>query len=267
MNSGARFRKVFITGASSGIGRAVAKQLAGNGSELVLAARRRDLLGRVCGEINDSEGSAAFTACDVTNAESVAAAVDFAFETLGGIDLAIVNAGVMGSEPIISMDVDKARAVFDVNVFGMLNTLTTLARRMKGSGATIAIVTSLADARGFPYSSSYSASKAAASHFAEAARIELKKEGINVVTIKPGFVETDMTAKNKFYMPFLMPVERAARIIVDGLESGRKRISFPLPTAVLSWVAKAIPAALFESIFSLWHKNNNTKKESKEQEQ
>lgn len=252
MNNGTQPKKAFITGASSGIGKAVAEELAKRGYELVLAARRTDSLSEICVEINSRGGKASFVECDVTSPDSMRNAVSFAVQNLGAINLAFLNSGVSGTKAFIELDVESARSVFEVNVFGLLNGFEALIPLMKGTGATIAAVTSLADARGFPYSSTYSASKAAASHFVEGARMELKNAGINVVTIKPGFVRSEMTDKNNFYMPFIMPADRAANIIIDGLEKGKKRIAFPWQMAIMSYCVKAMPSFIFEAMFSRW---------------
>jgi len=101
------------------------------------------------------------------------------------------------------------------------------------------------------------ASKSAASFLLEAARVELEKYGINIITIKPGFVKSDMTAQNTFYMPFLMETNSAAKIIVKNILSGKKRIAFPLPIVFLSYLGKVAPARLFEFFIKLWGKPIN----------
>jgi short-subunit dehydrogenase len=129
---------------------------------------------------------------------------------------------------------------------------------MKRQGfGTIAGVSSLADARGFPGHAAYSASKSSATFILEAARSELAKFGINVITVKPGFVKSDMTADNKFFMPLLMETDDAAKIIVNGILSGKKRIGFPMPMVFLTYLVKILPSSVFEFLVGLYSKPIN----------
>jgi hypothetical protein len=120
----------------------------------------------------------------------------------------------------------------------------------------IAIVSSLADARGFPGSSAYAASKAAISHITEAARTELKPYNIDVVSVKPGFIITDMTANHKFYLPFLISSEKYARNFYKGIARGKMRIYYPYPTAFLTYLLKIMPGFMFDFIMRFWKGEN-----------
>jgi len=132
---------------------------------------------------------------------------------------------------------------------------------MKNQGyGTIAGVTSLADLRGIPGNAAYCASKSGSSFLLEAARIELEKFGIKINTIKPGFVISELTKDNTFHMPFLMETNAAAKIIVNGILSGKKRIYFPLPMVFLSYLGKITPALIFDYLFKLWKKPINEQK-------
>ena len=124
----------------------------------------------------------------------------------------------------------------------------------KKSGIIVGI-SSLADARGIPGNSIYCSSKAAISHVLEAARIELEPHNIKVISVKPGFVKTNLTSNSNAYMPFIMSPDAAAKIIVDKIIRGKERISFPLPLSFLSKLGKIVPDGLYESIIKFWKRN------------
>ena len=159
------------------------------------------------------------------------------------LDLVIANAGIGADEGFSRGSETLARPVFEVNVDGVLNTVYPAMERMVERGrGQIAFMSSLAGYRGFPDAPAYSASKAAVKALAEAWRGALAPRGIRVSVICPGFIETPMTAHNKFRMPFLMTADRAAGIIARGLDRDRARISFPWPMTLGSWLVAAVPA-------------------------
>ncbi|MDH7516044.1 MAG: SDR family NAD(P)-dependent oxidoreductase [Bacteroidota bacterium] len=240
---------VFLLGASRGIGKALALEYAGQGAALVLGSRDVAALEHLVEIIRARGGKAWFVHCDARDHESVLEAVAFADRTLGEIELAILNAGVGGPDWMASPDLETARDLFAVNTFGILHGIKALVppMRMRGGGV-IAGVSSLADVRGYPGSGLYSASKAAATVLLEAARVELRPLGIRVVTIRPGFVRTAMTAKNEFRMPFIMEPERAARIIRRGIERGKSMVRFPFPLVLASGIARVMPSRLFDRV-------------------
>ncbi len=249
-------QRILITGASQGIGRALAVHYADRGDYVLLAARNENALNELCDELQAKGHSSDYVVCDVTSMDAMQAAVDFMKDKVGGIDLAILNAGVGGNnrfgESKSKSLSESVKTIFDVNVFGLIHGFDAVVPVMKKQGyGKIAGVSSLADARGFPGSGAYCASKAAATHLLEAARLELKRYGIEVITIRPGFVKTNMTAKNNFNMPLLMEASKSADIIARGIDKGKKRIAFPLPMAVVSGIAKAVPDAVYELITSL----------------
>ncbi|MBI5324246.1 MAG: SDR family NAD(P)-dependent oxidoreductase [Ignavibacteriae bacterium] len=179
--------------------------------------------------------------------ENMIDAVDFAIKTFGGIDIAILNAGISGSEFIDRMDIEKFRHIFEVNFFGIINGFNALLPIMKKQGyGQIIGIGSLADFRGAAGVSAYSSSKAALSNFLESARIELRQYGIRVITVKPGFVKSGITNKNDFYMPMLMDTGQAAKIIVKGIERNKSIIKFPLPIAIAAFIGKFIPNPIFD---------------------
>ncbi len=168
---------------------------------------------------------------------------------MGSIDLAILNAGMGITSKFAELDTEIYRKAFDVNFFGVLNAMEYIIPIMRAQGyGKIAAVSSLADARGIPFSSSYSTSKAALTKVLEAARIELKPLNIDVVTIRPGFVESEMTQKNNYKMPLLMPVERAVKIIARGLAKRKVYIDFPYRAYLVSIIVGMIPNRLYEWI-------------------
>ena len=251
-------KKIIITGASRGIGKEVAIEFAKQGHQLVLLARNEENLSNICNSLKDVNPSVCYKVCDVTDKEQMSEAIDFAIQKMGGIDIALLNAGVAGSGYFENFDSENLKRIFDVNVMGIAYGLELLIPIMKNQGhGIIAGVASLAEARGIPGNAAYCASKSAATFLLEAARIELQKFGIKVLTIKPGFVKSDMTANNTFYMPFLMETKEAAKIIINGIIAGKKYIGFPMPMVFLSWLGKTVPSGIFEFFIKLWGKPIN----------
>ena len=174
-------------------------------------------------------------------------AVDFAYEKMGGIDLGILNSGVSNHGWFEDYNSDNLRNTIETNVFGIAYGFEYLIPVMKEQGfGTIAGVSSFADFRGMPGSSSYAASKIATSYLLQAARIELKNIGLKVITIRFGFIRTDMTKKNNFYMPFMLEPDDAANRIYNGIEKEKKYINFPLPMFLLTSFARIVPQPLYE---------------------
>lgn len=239
--------RAVITGASSGIGAALSRELAGRGWSLALLARRADLLGSLTREL---PAKSIALACDVTDASAVHEAVRRGEEALGGpFDLAVANAGVGLPSHAAKFNLADAELMIRVNVLGMFNlfdaVIPSMVERRSGRFAGVA---SLAGLRGLPATSVYSATKAAMQTFLEASRIDLLQYGVGVTTINPGFVETAMTEKNRFKMPFLVKVDDAARIMADGLERGRRVVEFPRPMSVVMRFSRLLPAALWERV-------------------
>jgi NAD(P)-dependent dehydrogenase (short-subunit alcohol dehydrogenase family) len=238
---------ILILGASRGIGRALAMEYAAKGYAVALAARNVDMLRELAHELIASGAKAVYHRCDVADGAQVRATVEHARKALGRIDIAIVNAGVGDPQWVEEMDAAYARSVFDINTMGIVHALGALVPVLrKQGGGVIAGVSSLADARGYPGSGVYCASKAAASTLLEAARVELRGSGIRIITVRPGFVRSDMTAKNEFRMPFLLEADKAARIIRRGIARGRSVVQFPWPVALATRVIRLLPNWLFD---------------------
>jgi short-subunit dehydrogenase len=242
------YRSILITGASSGIGEALALAFAGPGICLALGARRRALLESVAERCRAKGASVDLEAIDVTDSAASEAWIS-ASDSRHPLDLLIANAGISGGTYGGPESAEQTRAVFAVNVDGLLNCVLPILPRMRARRAgQIALMSSLAGHRGFPGAPAYSATKAAVKIWGEGLRGALAPCGIGVSVIMPGFVESPMTAVNDFPMPFLMPVEKAAQIIRRGLEANRARIAFPWPMAVLAWAVGAFSPAATEPL-------------------
>lgn len=241
---------ILITGASSGLGAALAKAYARPGTTLAIQGRQRERLEAVA-DVCRMRGAAVEPVClDVTDR----AAVDQWVRDVGtrhGLDLVIANAGVSGGTASGLEGAEQVRHLFSVNIDGVVNTvlpaIDVMVPRRQGQ---IALMSSLAGYRGFPGAPAYSASKATVKAWGEALRPGLRREGVGVSVICPGFVRTPMTDANDFPMPFLMDVERAASLIVRRLRHNPARIAFPWPMAAAAWLAGSLPARLADLLLS-----------------
>lgn len=240
-------QRAVITGASSGIGLALARELAKRGYALALLARRRELLDELARELG---ANAVAIPCDVVDAQCVRDAVREGEKRLGGtFDLAIANAGVSIHGHATNFRLADAEQVFRVNLFGMLYLFDAVIPSMveRKSGRFVGVA-SVAGLRGIPAAAAYSSSKAAMQAFLEASRVELAPYGVGVTIVNPGFVTTEMTAKNRFKMPFIMSKERAARIIARGLEKGKRVIEFPRPTSLMMRFLRQLPDPVYDRV-------------------
>jgi len=240
-------RRIFITGASSGIGAALAAHYAREGSVLGLCARRleptRSLL----------DGLGAAGACypvDVTDASSLqAAAADFT-RRFGTPDIVIANAGVSAGTLTENLeDLSAFRKIMDTNVLGVAVTFQPFleALRARGSGILVGIA-SVAGFRGLPGGGAYSASKSAAITYLESLRVELRGSGVSVVTICPGYIRTPMTAANRYRMPFLIDADEAARRMARVISAKRRFAVIPWQMALVSIVLRTLPRWLYDRL-------------------
>ncbi|PKO48583.1 MAG: short-chain dehydrogenase [Betaproteobacteria bacterium HGW-Betaproteobacteria-4] len=242
--------KVFITGASSGIGEALAVYYAAQGATLGLAARRADFLAALNQRLG---GRHACYALDVTDAPALhAAATDF-IGRFGAPDIIVANAGVSaGTLTEFEEDLDVFRRVMDTNVFGLAATFAPFIPAMKAAGGDKRLVgiASVAGIRGLPGAEAYSASKAAAITYLESLRLEMRPYGIKVVTIAPGYIETPMTAVNPYKMPFLLPVDEAARRFAAAIARGTSYTVIPWPMGLVAKLLRVLPNWLYDRLFT-----------------
>ena len=249
---------ILLSGASSGIGYQLAKDFAKEGAQLALISRRADLLESLAGEINQNT-SVKFYKCDVTIREEVEKTISQIKKDFGKIDIALLNSGVAFRSSVLDYNSKDAETTFNTNVLGAVYCIEQiLPEFISEKRGTIVGVSSLGDGKGFPKSGFYSASKAAFTILLESLRIELKKYNVKVVTVKPGFVKTEMTDKNEFEMPFLMSVEKASKIIIDGLKKDKRIIEFPYGTTIGAKILRMMPTKWFEYLASKDPKPKNS---------
>jgi NADP-dependent 3-hydroxy acid dehydrogenase YdfG len=244
-----RAQSILITGASSGIGRALALEYARGGAKLALCARRLPELETLATEVRALGGTAISLPLDVCDTDAVADAVARADRDLGGLEMVIANAGRGASRHSSRLTWPEVAATLDVNVRGALATLVAaipifLAHR----GGHLVGVSSLAGRRALPMSAAYSASKAALSTFLESLRIDLAAAGVRVTDVQPGFVETPMIANRSHGKPFCWPVDRAARHIVDKLDGAPAVVAFPWPLVFATAVGRLLPAPVYDRV-------------------
>jgi len=247
-------KRIWLTGASTGIGRALALELASRGAVCGLTARTEESLRALQVEIEGRGGRggrAIVVPGDVTDAARMKAVAAELEEKLGGIDILIANAGTHLFTKPEQFDADEYLGLMNLNYGGMLRCIeAALPFMLKRGAGRIVGVSSLAGYRGVPRAAAYGASKAAAINFLESLRFHLARRKIGVTIVNPGFVRTPLTDKNDFHMPFLIDADRAARIICRGIERGKDEIAFPIP---FSWIIKAmriIPYPIYKMIMS-----------------
>ncbi|HKB82604.1 MAG TPA: SDR family oxidoreductase [Burkholderiales bacterium] len=242
-------QKVVITGASSGIGRALAVEYAGRGATLGLIARRADLLEQLAASLPVRSCT---YAVDVTDSHSLARSAEDFIARAGCPDIVIANAGVSAGTLTDHPEDNMVFAeVIAINLTGMMLTfqpfLETMKLRRRG---TLVGVASIAGFRGLPGAAAYSASKAAAISYLESLRVELRGSGISVVTICPGYVATAMTSKNPYRMPFLMDAAMAASKMADAIGARKRFYVLPWQMALLGWLLRRLPRPLYDLLFA-----------------
>jgi short-subunit dehydrogenase len=241
-------RRVIITGASSGIGAALARYYARGGAVLGLIARREAALKELAAQLSTPPQ---IYALDVRDSAAMrAAAADFVLRH-GCPDIIIANAGVStGTLTEYPEDLAAFQDVLDINVVGMVNTFQPFIGAMRTAGrGTLAGIASVAGYRGLPGAAAYSASKAAAISYLESLRVELRITGINVVTICPGYIATPMTAQNPYPMPFILSADAAAHGIARIIDSGRTFAVIPWQMAIVARVLRVLPDWLYDRLF------------------
>lgn len=244
-----RPKSILITGASSGIGEALALEYAAAGVRLALSGRSEKRLTRVADACRAKAATVDTIALNVADEHAMRQWIE-RVDSQAPLDLVIANAGISGGTSDGGEADAQARRIFAINVTGVLNTVLPVIPGMRGRRAgQIAIMSSAASFRGFPGAPAYSASKAAVRAYGEALRGSLQADGIKVSVICPGFVRSRITRVNKFKMPLLMDADRAARIIRRGLAADKSRIAFPFPTYFTAWLAGTLPPSLTDPFF------------------
>jgi short-subunit dehydrogenase len=238
-----------VTGASSGIGRELSLRLARRGIHVVAAARRTEALAELVEQIQASGGTAEALALDVEDFDRTERIVRERSERRA-FDLVVANAGTGGRTTAAKPDWPLMRRILTVNVLGATATIYGALPAMlaAGRGHLVGISSLMGLGRSLPQSEAYAASKAALTVLFEGMSLDLVGTGIFVTTVLPGFVKTEMTAKNKFKMPFLLEVGEAADIIDAALVRGERTCAFPLPTSLVSHLMPLVPGSLYEGI-------------------
>ena len=221
-------KRVLITGASSGLGKEAAIQLARRGWKIAITGRRKEKLEEVGAAVREAGGEPLILVGSVTDLSVVKEHYQEIKSTWGGLDWAILNAGVGDSENALQFSASNVRWTFETNVFGVANWLETVLPDMieRGSG-TVAGVGSLAGVRGLPSSAAYSASKAALYTMFESTRLDLRSTGVRVVTVTPGFVKSELTDRNKTPMPFMLSTADGVSRMLRGINAGDSVVHFP----------------------------------------
>ena len=243
--------KIIITGASSGLGKALAKHYASLGAILGLIARNKASLESLINELPDTVS--VFYDIDVRVAESMQSAASDFIKRYGCPDIVIANAGIsQGTLTEYAEDSKIFDSILATNVTGIVNTFQPFITVMRAQGkGNLVGISSVASCRGLPGSSAYSASKAAANSYLESLRVEMFKSGVSVITICPGYIITPMTANNPFHMPFIMTAETAAKKIVHIINHKKIFSVIPWQMGIVAHILKLLPNFVYDRLFSI----------------
>jgi len=245
---------VWITGASSGIGESLDREMASRGARVAITARRGDRLDAIARDRMLS------VPADVTDLDAMRAAAARVEEELGPIDLAVLNAGTWRQMDVTAWDTELFRLHVETNLMGMVHGIDAVLPGMRRRrGGVIAGVSSVAGYRGWPSSEAYGSTKAAEINLLESLRIDLLPLGIRVLTVCPGFVRSDLTSQNTFRMPFLMEPPDAAARIADGIAREKAEMVFPLPMMLLMKATRLVPVRPWAALMSRQAKTRRNK--------
>ena len=240
---------VWITGASSGIGRALALKMASEGWTVAATARSVESLHTLAEESKTLSGAIYPFSADVTDSSEICAILDKIESSCGAVNLAVLNAGTFVPDTAKTTCGENVTALMQLNFVGTINCMHPLVIKMRSrSAGAIAVVSSLAGYVGLPGAAAYGASKAALINLTESLRPELSTYGIKLQVINPGFIKTPLTDKNQFKMPFLMDVSDAVNALYKGLNSDRFEITFPIRFSIIMKILKYMP---YKMLFSL----------------
>lgn len=241
---------IFLTGASSGIGEALALAMAQRGATLGLLARRHDLLADLKVKCEQVGGRARHFAVDVTDAAAISAAAQSLRDEFGKIDVLIANAGIGGNDAETrNLNAEAVKKVIDINLIGAVNAVSAvLPSMLEQKNGQLVAVSSLAGFRGLPKSAAYSASKAGMTAFFESVRLDVQNEGVSVTIIQPGFIKTPLTSGRENKMPFLMELEDSIPLFLDAIERRKKFAAFPWQLATFVRAGRIFPAWLYDRI-------------------
>ncbi len=244
-------QRVFLTGASSGIGAALARCYAEQGASLGLVARRGEVLETLRASLAHPERHRLY-ALDVNDHQALRVAAEDFLAQHGGVDVVVANAGVShGTLTEHAEDLPVFEQIMATNLLATVATFSPFvaAMRAQGSGRLVGIA-SVAGIRGLPGAAAYSASKAATISYCESLRVELHGSGAKVVTIAPGYIDTPMTQHNSYPMPFLMPAEKVARVAVAAIARGSSYAVIPWPMGIVAKLLRLLPNWLYDAAFA-----------------
>lgn len=249
-------KRVFITGASSGLGVAFATEYAAQGAQCGLLARRKEELESLRLSLPNPDKHLIYVV-DVCDHQALNAAAQDFLQRTGGIEVVIANAGVSyGTLTERSEDTAVFEKIMAINVLAVVATFSAFIIAMKAQAKTgqrdlrLVGIASVAGIRGLPGAEAYSASKAAVISYCESLRVELRVSGIKVVTIAPGYIDTPMTQVNTYPMPFLMPAKKFAACAVKHIEVGCSYAVIPWQMRGVSWLLRLLPNSLYDFIFA-----------------
>jgi short-subunit dehydrogenase len=244
-----KFQSILITGASSGVGEALAEGLAGESVFLAISGRDEVRLNHVAEKCRSLGANVEARVIDVTDQAAMKTWIE-QVDQAQTLDLVIANAGVSPGTSGESVTDAKMRRMLEINVTGVLNTIDPIIPKMaERKTGSLGLVSSVAGFRGLPSAPGYGASKAWVRSYGEGLRGSLYADGICVSVICPGFIRSRITDQNNFPMPFFMNAPKAAKIIINGLKKNKARIAFPLPVYALVWLMSSLPVWLTDTIF------------------
>ena len=235
-------KKIWITGASSGIGKAVAEKFANEGWKVAISARRKEILD----DMSNHQNIFSYP-LDVTNQDQVDNVFKKIINEFGNIDLCIFSSGTYDPKNEKTINIEKIKNVINVNFIGVVNCVKVVETYFKEKkSGQISIVSSIAGYRGLPNSSGYGPSKAALTNFTESIYFDFKKFNVKISVISPGFIKTPLTDKNEFSMPFIESPEFAAKKIFNGLVKNNSfEIHFPKPLTLLLKLFRILPYKIY----------------------